>query len=65
MRFARVEVMVHAVDAAVLQPPGLLGLKQAQAGADLQRIGGLDPRNDRRHGVEFRSVGPRPEMTMQ
>ena len=44
---ARVEVVIHAVDAARLQLAGLLGREQAQAGADLQVVALLDLRHDR------------------
>ena len=58
--FARVEIVIHAIDAAGLEPRGLLGREQPQAGANLQVVLRLDLRHDRGDRVHLavrRSAG--------
>ena len=63
---ARVEVVIHLVDAARRQPLGLLGREQPQAGAHLQVVLLLDLGHDRARPPRIsRSFGPRAEITMQ
>ena len=58
VRFARIQVVIHSIDASHLESIRLIVVKQAQTGADLQVIFFLNFGNDRFHGFHLSLVRP-------
>ena len=58
VRFARIQVVIHSIDASHFESIRLIVVKQAQTGADLQVIFFLNFGNDGFHGFHFSLVRP-------